>query len=251
MKTRFFSIFSMLLVPFFAISARLFPCADFSAEGQPINISETWDVPEAGGSVYFLYRAEGNPRQLPQSLAIRRRALASRAADFKTFDQIYNYTESGADWLVFDVSFTESGIYECSTLNDAGQIVASATVTIQKEQPYSIGKSQLIVCRDVSENGDPIKMGNDFSLRTNEGLYTFFSTENAFKNNHIGYEIWQIDDFGYESFLDSRIFNCQPDWNFFKMPTTFSSNGRFKIKVFFGNNATQILAEQLILVKLI
>jgi hypothetical protein len=251
MKIRFFSIFSLFLMPILAFSARLFPCADFSADGQPIKISETWDVPETGGSVYFLYRAEGNPRQLPQSLAIRKRALASRAADFKPFDQIYNVTESGADWLVFDVSFNESGIYECSTLNDAGQIVASATVTIQKEQPYSIGKSQMVVCRDVSENGDPIKMGNDFSLRANEGLYTFFSAQNPFKTEQIGYEIWQIDDFGSESFIDSRVFNCQPEWNFFKMPTTFSSNGRFKIKVFLGNKTTQILAEQLVLIKLI
>lgn len=249
MKTASIQLFLILCLPGFINAARLFACAGYSQSGQPNDVYDTWEIPAAGASVYFVHRTENAPHELPQSLELRRRPLTGPVAEFKAFDRVYNYVEAGEDWMVFDFSFKEEGIYECSTLDAAGQIVATTTVTIQKIKDAVVGKAYLTACRDVNEIGDPVGAGIDFKVAPNGGIYAHFATDNAFNAERIGFEIWQVDDFGYETFLDTRLFECRSNWNFFKMPVNFPNEGRFKLKVFLGENSTNILAEQMVRIK--
>ncbi len=249
MKTLFTQALLAFCLPAMLTAARLFPCANYSTDGQPADVYAVWEIPATGAAVYFVHRAENSPRDLPQSLALRWRPVGGRMSDFKPFDRVYNYVEKGEDWMVFDFSFKESGIYECSTLNDAGQVMATTTITVNKIKDAVVGKAVLTACRDVNEIGDPIGAGIDFKIAPNGAIYAHFATDNAFNADRIGFEIWQVDDFGYETFLDTRSFECATNWNFFKMPVHFPDAGRFKIKVFMGSNNTNILAEQLVRIK--
>ncbi len=231
-------------------AARLFPCGSYSPDGQPRDVTDNWEISASGASVYFLHRTENSPRELPQSIALKWRPLNSRSVDFKPFDRVYNYVEAGDDWMVFDIAFREEGIYECSTLDAAGKPVATAVVTVRRAADPTVGKAQLTACRDVSETGAAIGSSIDFKLAPNGAIYALFATDRPFNTDRIGFEIWQIDDFGYETFLDTRSFECRPNWNFFKMPVNFSTAGRYKLKAFLGGDNTNILAEQMVRIKM-
>ena len=246
MKTILAPFLLAICLPGLVMAARLFPCASYSPNGQPQDVNSVWEIPASGASVYFLHRTENSPRELPQSFSVRWRPLDGSAVEFKDYDRIYNYTEAGPDWMVFDFSFTLEGIYECSTLNEAGQPMATAIVTINRQKDAVVGKALLTACRDVSEVGDPVGPGIDFKMAPNGSIYAHFATENAFNSNKIGFEIWSVNDFGYETLQDTRVFDCSANWNFFKMPVNFPEAGRYRIKVYLGENNANILAEQMV-----
>ena len=154
-STSISTLIFLFALPILVGAARLYPCAGYSENGQPQSTSETWEIPTGGAAIYLLFRAEGS-RELPQSLGIRRRPNDARSLpDFKIYDRIYNYVANGDDWMAFDFTFKEEGIYECSALDAAGKPLATATITVSREQPVELGTVQMAICRDVTDTGEP------------------------------------------------------------------------------------------------
>lgn len=250
MKTSISTFILLFALPILSAAARLFPCAGYSENGQPQSASETWEIPTGGAAIYLLYRSEGS-RELPQSLGIRRRPNDSGGwAEFKNYDRIYNFVANGDDWMAFDFTFKEEGIYECSALDADGKPLATATITVTREQPVELGKVKLAVCRDVTDGGEPVGRANEFSLAAGAGLYALIQSEKAFRSSRIGLEVVRIDEFGYETPAETLIFDCSPTWNFFKMPYRFYESGRYRLKVFIGEKAENVVAENLVRVSI-
>ncbi len=265
------AFFGLAFCLFHSLEAqRLWAAVGYTADGQPTEPSQEWDIaPDAGGAaIYLVYRAEGARDAEPNSLFVRHRPLRSNSGEFVAFDEVYNWAAGGDGWRVYDYTFKEEGVFELSVKNQEGRIVASTTVMLSPpgdrtpvEPPQNepkaalaradLGRIRMATCTGVSGEGDPTGIGTEFGVPGEGGqLFSIVQCERPFGAWRIEFELWKLDDFGFETFVDMVAYDVRPEWNWFKTPFVFRDAGRYKFKFFVGDGERRPVSEAIFRVQI-
>lgn len=91
-------------------------------------------------------------------------------------------------------------------------------------------------CEDVTQDGEPVEASSVFNI-SEKGGYLKFLVNLPYRvgTSSISYEIYKIDDDGYESYENSIIQDVEPSWTWFWKEVTFYKAGRFKVYVYDGD----------------
>lgn len=101
----------------------------------------------------------------------------------------------------------------------------------------NVSFSQLLqFCEDVGTSGSPIGESSVFNI-SEKGGYLKFLVSLPFRvgTKAVSYEIYKVDDDGYETYDNSITQDVEPSWTWFWKEVTFYRAGRFNVYVYDGD----------------
>ena len=91
-------------------------------------------------------------------------------------------------------------------------------------------------CEDVTQDGAPVSASSVFNISEKGGYLKFLVTlPYRVGTSSISYEIYKVDDDGYESYENSIIQDVEPSWTWFWKEVTFYKAGRYNVYVYDGD----------------
>jgi hypothetical protein len=105
-------------------------------------------------------------------------------------------------------------------------IASAAAINISYSQ-------SLQFCEDVSQSGAPISESSVFNISDRGGYFKFLVTlPYRIGTSSVSYEIYKVDDDGYETYDNTIYQDVDPSWTWFWKEVTFYRAGRFNIYVY-------------------
>lgn len=91
-------------------------------------------------------------------------------------------------------------------------------------------------CEDVSQKGDPVTPSSVFNISAKGGYLKFLvNLPYRIGTYSISYDIFRVDDDGYETYDNTIYQDVEPSWTWFWKEVTFYSAGRYNVYVYDGD----------------
>src|ERR1035437_3320157 len=175
-KKNFFLFVVFLITSSAFAQKRIYFCEGYTSTGEPIGISNIWNIRSTGGKVYLLYKNDSlNISTATIFLFIDK----LEGKEYKEFFTKSLIPDKNKNWVLYDFKFTESGEYKILFLDAAGTNLATEFVTIKlKTDDFVAGttlsseyytKAKVIFCESVDDKGNTQTTFSTFRISRNDG----------------------------------------------------------------------------------
>lgn len=97
----------------------------------------------------------------------------------------------------------------------------------------SVRSQYLYFCEDVDDNGDPVTKAASFVINPDGGyLYFYCDVGHNVNCKQIHYSVYSVDDYGYETYVESIYQDVEASWAMFWKKYTFYHTGDYNIYVY-------------------
>jgi len=109
-------------------------------------------------------------------------------------------------------------------------VLAIFIISVFADKSYS---QQLQFCEDVTDKGYAVTPSSVFNIGESGGYLKFLvSLPYRVGTYSVSYEIYKVDDDGYESYESTIYQDVEPSWTWFWKEVTFYRAGRFNVYVY-------------------
>lgn len=212
---------------------KLYFCSDYTSSGEPTGISYSWVIKSTGGNVYMLYKNDGVNITTSNIYIYIDKLSGGSYTEYATKTVVPDKYKS---WVIYDYKFTEAGDYKVTFLDNSKNTLATEYCTISLKDDdkvssdYYIG-SRVLLCEDVTENGDPVTESSVFNIGRDGGyVYILVDHTKEFKTTELIVDVFKGD--GYKDFVETKRFTVESNWVWTKFKYTFYTPGNYKIIVY-------------------
>lgn len=238
---------TLLHICFIALSATTFAqeihfCLSYTVLGEPIRVSNSWNVNEDGGYFYILYKQPGTMDNGRFELVVNEEVNGQ-------FTQISRHripTEIGKNWIAVYYKFLRGGDFRVTVLENE-KPVAEEYLTITQRKPGTANAKKLkkdprllysstrvVACEAIKE-GKPVNPSAVFSIPKNTNQVTFL----ILNDQSLGTEKLHIELYkkpttlgGYSDFVESKrvMLEHNRDKTYFTLE--FLEPGEYKVYIY-------------------
>jgi hypothetical protein len=238
-------IFLIVLLGTVEINAqKLYICDSYTERGDPIGALYKTEFDSTEGLYAYALFTYNNYKLKSDMLYL----LVDKFIGGKPmpFDSRALQTDPSRSWIVYDYKFRESGQYVFHIADAFGNKLASYKVTLTnsyKPEPTSsqdalyYSNCEIIFCARVL-SGKPLRQFKALTMNNNDRtVAVMLNNKRPLKTGRILVVIWRRNDTSYEydSFVSSKRFMIQPDWDDTFFNYKFDDPGEYKFSFYDEN----------------
>ncbi len=217
-------------------------CLGYTVRGEPLRVSNSWNINEDGGYLYILYKQPGEVEKNRYDLVVSEEMNGA----FIEVSRHRIVPELGKHWAAVYHKFFKGGDFKV-TVHDRTNIVATEYLTIIDRKTRILGKkkfkqdprfiyasTKIIACQTVKE-GKPVNPSAVFSIAENTTPVTFLILhDKAMNTDKLNIDLYKkLTPFGeYSEFVESRRVQLERDSNNTYFRLKFIEPGEYKVYIY-------------------
>lgn len=232
---------------FIALSAASFAqeihfCLSYTVLGQPIRVSNSWNVNEDGGYLYILYKQ-------PAVMDNRKFELVVNEEVNGQFSEISRHqisTEIGKNWIAVYYTFLRGGDFRVAILRDEKLVAEDyltitqkrtgtlATKKLKKDPRLLYANTKVVACEAIKE-GKPVNPSAVFSIPKNTNRVTFLIlNDQSLETEKLNIELYKkpLPLGEYSEFIESKRVTLEHSCGRTYFTLEFLEPGEYKVYIY-------------------
>ena len=239
------TLFILVLIPSIILSQKIYISSAYTENGQPVGLVKNNLVEKNKTYSIILNSGENKFTEHIVFLIIEKQGNENRLNRFAKLLR----TEDNKNWVAYNYSFTEPGVYDVYFTDYTRHNIAETTVSVDsKTKPSqeilskveSRGAIDVVFCEKII-GGNPINHRTSLSMIKDNGfIYIYIADVNPLGTDKILLNMWRNNGNGstYDEYIDTKKYKIDPTWTDTYFKYRFLKPGDYKINFF---NAKEIL----------
>jgi hypothetical protein len=232
----------LMLTATAAMKAQLLFCGNYTDTGEPMEVSERWNLGEKGGYVYMYY---SNKNKVIKTKTLNVVVKKMISGSYLSYDKKPMEIQDKKTWGVIDYHFTESGSYQVSIEEPSGKELSRSIAIIMlkgsaqekemNENPdQSYYKATLTFCTAITDDA-PQGIGSTF---TTGYIYLFVQNDRPILTDSLTIKyLRRLKDTDPYTLFDTRSVTTVKSSNSVYFKHTFNEGGDYMVEAYNGKNA--------------
>jgi hypothetical protein len=241
MKTLKISLLVTIAVSF-STAQEIHFCLSYTVLGEPMRVSNSWNINEDGGYLYILYKQTGAIECNKYDMVVSE----EREGKFAEVSRYGITPDSGSNWVAVYHKFFKGGDFRV-TVQEKERIVATEYLTIIDRKTRILGKkkfkhdprfvyadTKVVACETVKE-GKPVNPSAVFSITENTSQVTFLILNDKGLNTaKLNIDLYKkVTPFGeYSEFVESKRVELMRDQDNTYFTLQFIEPGEYKVYIY-------------------
>jgi hypothetical protein len=227
--------FALLAIP--QLKAQLYFCGNYTDEGEPLKVSDTFTLGENGGYVYILF---SNKKKVIHAKTLNVVVTKLKDKVYLPYDKQVMQVQDKKSWAIIDYHFTDGGNFKVSVEENNGRELSKNFLTVTLRNPNE-SQSQdmspdekyysatILFCKSVKD-GVPKETGHSFN-RGN--VYLFLKNDNKLATDSIKVKYYRIPPGGnaYEPY-DVKRYGISGTYYETYFDMEFMDAGEYKVEIY-------------------
>lgn len=221
---------------------QIYFCKSVGADGKPVEQKSNWEI-RTGSSISILL---DNTKPFNSSM-IYMFIDRMLAGNYEAYDSKAISTDKSSIRLTYSYGFTESGNYSVYFINNSGERLAQASVTVRITQKpaapettppvpvvqndNAILNSEIIFCEKVVAD-KPVNIKEAVSLKTGGNITVFIQSENPFNTSTLVVHIYKKKNNSFDDLIQTKKFKTQASYRKTYFRYKFESPGEYRFSVY-------------------
>jgi len=209
-------------------------------DGAPLGKVKSLEIDPSGNYVYVVLSNDDRPINSDLLYLFVDKFMGTR---FEPFDSKVIKIEKSKTWASFNYRFHEPGDYKVYFLTAEQKKLAEGTFKVKLKEQFAQERKavtssyydfcQFVFC-EIVLGGKPVRIKSRAYVNKNKGLmYAYINNGAPFNTSAMMVDIWKRGEnsFDYDTFVETKKFKIEPDWNdtFFRYQFKYPGDYKFTI----------------------